>query len=94
VVELKARAHVRIEGIVQGVFFRKHMKERADALGVAGWVRNNPDGSVEAVLEGDIESVKELIKWALTGPPAAVVKRVCVEWEDYRGDFEGFRIVK
>lgn len=88
----KARAHVRIEGLVQGVYFRKHMRDNANRLGLAGWVRNNEDGSVEAVIEGDREKVKELIKWALTGPPLAEVKRVVVEWEEYRGEFDDFRI--
>jgi len=58
------RAHLRIYGLVQGVFFRSTMRDVALRLGVAGWVRNLPDGSVEAVVEGVPARVEELIKWA------------------------------
>lgn len=70
------------------------MKENADRLGLTGWVRNNEDGSVEAVVEGEVEDIKELVKWALTGPPAAVVRKLCVEWSQFRGEFDSFRIIK
>jgi len=88
------RAHLRIYGRVQGVFFRSTMREVALELGVNGWVRNMPDGSVEAVVEGEKERVEELIKWAHRGPPLAKVERVEVRWESYRGDWEGFSIVR
>jgi acylphosphatase len=88
------RAHLRIYGRVQGVFFRSTMREVALELGVNGWVRNMPDGSVEAVVEGEREKVEELIKWAHRGPPLAKVERVEVRWESYRGDWEGFSIMR
>lgn len=88
----KVRAHLRIYGLVQGVFFRANMRRRALELGVTGWVRNLPDGSVEAVVEGDEDAVRELIAWAHEGPPLARVERVDVEWEEYRGEFRDFRI--
>ncbi|ACB07123.1 acylphosphatase [Candidatus Korarchaeum cryptofilum] len=88
------RAHLRIYGRVQGVFFRSTMREVALELGVNGWVRNMPDGSVEAVVEGEREKVEELIKWAHRGPPLAKVERVEVRWESYRGDWEGFSVVR
>lgn len=91
---MMARAHIIIYGRVQGVFFRKYMKENADKLGLKGWVRNNPDGSVEAIVEGEIDKIKELVKWALTGPPLAIVEKLCVEWMSYKGEFESFRIIK
>lgn len=91
---MKARAHMIIEGIVQGVFFRKYMKENADRLNLKGWVKNNPDGTVEAIVEGEKEDIKELIKWALTGPPLASVKRICVEWMEYKDEFKSFQIIK
>lgn len=69
-----------------------NMKEVADQLGVSGWVRNLPDGSVEAVVEGERQRVEELIKWAHRGPPAARVEAVEVEWEPYKGEFKGFKI--
>ena len=86
------RAHLRIYGLVQGVFFRATMKEIADRLGVKGWVRNLSDGSVEAVVEGPKDKVEQLIRWAHRGPPAARVERVVVKWEPYKGEFKKFSI--
>ena len=88
----KVRAHVFISGKVQGVFFRATTKEMAERYGVKGWVRNLRDGRVEAVFEGDEEAVKRLIEWCHVGPPAARVDNVEVEYEEYKGEFEDFRI--
>ncbi|MCS7102510.1 MAG: acylphosphatase [Candidatus Korarchaeum sp.] len=88
------RAHLRIYGRVQGVFFRSTMREIANELGVNGWVRNMPDGSVEAIVEGERDRVEELIRWARRGPPLAKVERVEVEWEEFRGDWEGFSVLR
>ena len=57
------QAHIRIYGQVQGVFFRSYAKEVADRLGLVGWVKNNPDGSVETVAEGSKEKLEEFVKW-------------------------------
>ncbi len=89
-----ARAHLRIYGRVQGVFFRSTMRDVARELGVRGWVRNLPDGSVEAVVEGEREKVEKIVEWAHQGPPLARVQRVEVRWEDYREEFDDFRIVR
>jgi len=70
---------VRIKGIVHGVSFRSSMAQVASELGVRGWVKNNPDGSVEAFLEGDERNVKRVVDWAKLGPPRARVDRVEVE---------------
>lgn len=86
------RVHLRIYGRVQGVFFRANMRSVAERLGVKGWVRNLPDGSVEAVLEGPRDKVEEVVRWASRGPPLARVDRVEVDWEDYRGEFDDFTI--
>jgi len=86
------RAHVTISGSVQGVFFRAHMREIADELGVHGWVKNRWDGKVEAVLEGPKDPVDNLIKWCHKGPPYAVVEGVDIEWEKYRGEFSSFSV--
>lgn len=86
------RAHIFVRGIVQGVGFRWSMQRIARRLGVKGWVRNLPDGRVEAVLEGPEERVKEVTEWARRGPPFAVVEEVDVIWEEYRGEFKDFRI--
>ena len=63
-------------GRVQGVFFRAAMRERAEQLGVTGWVRNEPDGSVHAHLEGPVDDVQDLVSWCGHGPPAARVEAV------------------
>ncbi len=86
------RARIRVYGLVQGVFFRATMRDVATSLGVTGWVRNVPDGSVEAVLEGPRDAVEKVIEWAHRGPPAAVVERVEVKWDPYKGQFRDFRI--
>ena len=86
------RAHIYISGYVQGVFFRSNMKEVADRHGVKGWVRNLPDGRVEAVLEGPEDAVNRVIEWARRGPPLADVEDVEVKWEEYKGEFEDFKI--
>jgi len=88
------RAHVWISGRVQGVFFRAHTKEVAEKLGLTGWVRNLPDGRVEAVFEGEEDAVKEAIEWCKRGPPLARVEKVEVRYEDPTGEFRDFRIVR
>lgn len=86
-----ARAHVLASGRVQGVWFRSSTKERASGLGVAGWVRNRPDGRVEAVFEGERSSVQRLVEWMHDGPPRASVDDVEVEYEEPRGE-SGFSV--
>ena len=71
--------HVRVTGLVQGVFFRQSAADRARELGVTGWVRNCPDGSVEARLPGSADVVEAMIDWLRHGPPSARVERVEVE---------------
>jgi acylphosphatase len=68
--------HLRISGRVQGVGYRDALRRQALACGLAGWVRNRRDGSVEAVLQGDADSVEDVIAWARRGPPAASVDRL------------------
>lgn len=88
----KARAHVYVRGRVQGVFFRYETKDRADGLGVKGWVRNLPDGRVEAVFEGEREAVERMIDFCRRGPMGAKVAGVEVSWEGYKGEFQSFDI--
>lgn len=85
----RARARVVVSGRVQGVFFRAETGDRARSLGVAGWVRNNRDGTVEAAFEGDRERVESMVEWCRRGPALAEVERVDVEWEEPR-DERGF----
>ena len=90
----RIRAHVWISGRVQGVFFRAHAKEMADELGLTGWVRNLPDGRVEAVFEGEEEALKRAIAWCKRGPPLASVEKVEVRYEQPTGEFRDFRILR
>ncbi|MBS7622192.1 acylphosphatase [Candidatus Bathyarchaeota archaeon] len=89
---MKARVHVYVSGFVQGVFFRHETKKHADRLGVKGWVRNLPDGRVEAVFEGDQEAVEEMLKFCKKGSLGAKVKNVEVNSEEWRGEFQKFSI--
>lgn len=82
---------MQVEGRVQGVFFRGDTYDHARSRGLAGWVRNLRDGSVEAVFEGRRDAVESLIRWCERGPRGARVDRVRVRWEDPEGE-EGFRI--
>lgn len=71
--EDRIRRRLRIRGRVQGVGFRAATQRAARRAGLAGWVRNRPDGSVEAVFEGPAEAVEQIVLWCRRGPPAAVV---------------------
>jgi acylphosphatase len=86
------RAHVYVSGEVQGVFFRDSARERAEQLGLAGWVRNIPDGRVEALFEGPSERVREMVRWCEEGPSHAEVESVEAEFEASRGDLTGFEV--
>lgn len=90
--EENARAHLMISGRVQGVFYRMETKSAADHIGVFGWVRNIPDGRVEALVEGEKQQVETLIQWCRKGPTAARVHDVEVSWEPYRGEFTSFEV--
>jgi acylphosphatase len=85
------RYRVLISGRVQGVFFRHTCHEVAEEHGVSGWVRNLPDGTVEAVFEGPAEDVRRLVEWSRHGPRAAVVEDVRVQGEPPEG-ISGFQV--
>ena len=85
------RAKVIVQGSVQGVFFRAEARDRARALGLSGWVRNVPDGTVEAVFEGEPERVSTMVEWCRRGPSGAGVENVDVDWSEPQGE-EGFSI--
>jgi acylphosphatase len=80
------RVHVRVRGRVQGVFFRAEARGRAESLGLGGWIRNAPDGSVEAVFEGDEQRVDSMVEWCRRGPSGAHVDDVDVEAEEPTGE--------
>ena len=86
------RAHLWIEGRVQGVFFRTSTLDQAIRLGLKGWVRNCPDGSVEIVAEGERKKIDNLVDWCHHGPPGAHVHHVGLQWEEPQDEFHDFRI--
>ena len=88
----KTRAHVFVIGRVQGVYFRQNTKQVATRHRVTGWVRNLPDGRVEAMFEGDDMDVNEVIEWCHIGPPKAKVEDVDVKFQKYTGEFAGFDV--
>jgi acylphosphatase len=84
-------AHLWIAGRVQGVGYRFSAQDVATLNGLAGWVKNLPDGRVEAVLEGDRAAVEDVIQWCHQGPPHATVTEVLVKYEPLEG-LKGFEI--
>ena len=80
-----------VSGLVQGVGFRYSLAGRAEARGVAGWVRNRPDGSVEALIEGAGDEVETLVDWCRVGPRGARVDRVEV-YDEQPSGVRGFTI--
>ncbi len=87
---MKKRIHVFISGKVQGVFFRKNTLKKAEEKELKGWVKNLSDGRVEAVFEG--ERIEEMLEWLEKGPSLAKVEKVKVKEEDYKGEFNNFKI--
>jgi acylphosphatase len=88
----KGRVHLIISGFVQGVFYRASTREVAFQLGLKGWVRNLPDGRVEAVFEGPVEKIRQAVKWCYKGPPGARVTKIDEKWQEYTGEFHSFDI--
>jgi acylphosphatase len=86
------RIDITVTGRVQGVAFRHHTCRRAEDLGVVGWVRNRPDGSVRLVAEGTAEQLEQLLAWVRRGPDHARVDSCTATWQDPTGDFTTFRV--
>jgi acylphosphatase len=86
------RVHLKINGRVQGVYFRASTVAEAQHLGVTGWVRNRPDGSLETVAEGSRAKIDEFIAWCRHGPSGAQVRQFDVSWQEPTGEFDGFHI--
>lgn len=91
---LKCRARAVVRGRVQGVGFRAWVVDEAEALDLCGWVKNLPDGSVEALFEGAKEAVDEILKALWQGPRFALVEDVQCANEDFLGEFTGFSIIR
>lgn len=87
------RVHLRISGYVQGVSFRYYARQRAQSLGLSGWVRNCPDGAVEVVVQGNDDAVQQFVAWAHTGPAMARVENVSMDLEEPDESAHSFQIV-
>jgi acylphosphatase len=90
--EANERAHVIIHGRVQGVFFRMETRNAARQRGATGWVRNLPDGTVEAVMEGSKEAVESLLEWCGRGPRLSRVGKLDITRESYTGEYDSFEV--
>jgi acylphosphatase len=86
------RAHILISGLVQGIGYRWFTERRARIFGLTGYVRNLYDNRVEVVAEGERGLIEEFIKELRIGPAMANIREIKVNWEDYTGEFEEFRI--
>lgn len=89
---MKERAHLIIKGMVQGVFYRAFTQEVANGHNLRGWVKNLPDGSVEAVFEGERADIEEAVKECRKGPSSSYVTGIDLSWEPYSGEFSSFYI--
>jgi acylphosphatase len=94
VVDTKTQVHVVISGQVQGVWYRASTKQKAEALGLTGWVKNTAQGNVEAVFEGDESTVNQMIAWCRKGPPLAQVTDVKITHTHFGGEFTGFVVLR
>jgi acylphosphatase len=81
-----------VTGKVQGVYFRFNMQQVAMKNSVVGWVRNLPDGNVEALLEGNKEDVNQVVRWSKIGPENARVDEVKMDYGQYTGEYKDFII--
>ena len=88
------RVSTKIHGFVQHVGFRNFVRKNAEKLGITGWVKNNFDGTVEALLEGDDNTISELIEKCKKGPLLALVEKVEVMEQEPKKEFEEFHIFK
>lgn len=85
-------ARLKIHGRVQGVFYRQSTVDMARQMALKGWVRNCPDGSVEALIAGPKNRVLQAIEWCRQGPPAAAVDEIVIDWEAVPQGLEAFRV--
>ncbi len=86
------QAHIVVTGMVQGIGYRFFVTRLAASLGLAGWVKNLPDGQVEITVEGDRSLIESMVRDLKTGHPYASVKGVTVEWGPWSGKYQGFRV--
>lgn len=86
------RTEIKVTGLVQGVGFRYYTQDKAQSLNISGYVRNDPDGSVKIVAEGEEDNLKELASWCYNGVRWARVEEVKVDWLEPTGEFKEFEI--
>ena len=89
----KKRVHLLISGRVQGVWFRASTRNKAQQLGLKGWVKNTSDGKVEAIFEGEEKNIEEIIKWCHKGPSLAHVTHIDIKQEQYKNEYKDFQII-
>jgi acylphosphatase len=87
-------ASIRVVGKVQGVWFRDFTKKTATKYNLTGWVKNNIDGSVILLVEGNIENINALIKCLRSGSPLSQVDNVQTEWQPFENKFKSFKIIR
>jgi acylphosphatase len=90
---MKKKVYIIIYGKVQGVWFRLNTKNKADELGICGWVKNTEDGKVEAVFEGDENKITEIIEWCSKGPSKARVSKIEIFKKNYAKEYDDFSII-
>lgn len=84
---------IQVKGLVQGVFYRAHIKKIADDLGLTGWVKNNSDGTVTVCAGGEKEKLEQFIEYCKTGSNSSKVENINTVWEESSQKSEGFRIL-
>jgi len=89
---MKIRAHIIVSGKVQGVFYRAETASKAKRLNITGWIRNLPDGRVEAVFEGESTEVEKMLAFCSRGPANAYVVSMDVRRQEWKGEFENFTV--
>ena len=90
---MNSRAHIFIQGKVQGVFYRSWTRSTAESLELTGWVKNLEDGRVEAIFEGEKGKVEEMVAKCKKGSKVSEVTHIDVNWEDAIGDFVDFKVI-
>lgn len=90
---MKKRVILNIFGRVQNIGFRYYTAQKANKLKIAGWVKNESDGSVKILAEGEEESLKKLLLWCSKGPRFAQIDKIDVKWQDYKGKSTSFKII-
>lgn len=91
---MQKRVEIKISGFVQGVGFRAGAAAMASELGIFGFVKNELDGSVKIVAEGEEERLKRFINWCWQGPRYAKIDNVEVKWQEFKGEFLDFDIIR